>query len=46
LTGEGLRRLLGTAERAGQLRTDCLIARLGEVRKARVGPNRVLRYGK
>ena len=38
LTGEGLRRLLGTAERAGGSLRDDFIARLGEVRKLTRGP--------
>jgi uroporphyrinogen-III synthase len=38
LTGEGLRRLLGTAERAGGSLRDDFIAQLGRVRKLTRGP--------
>lgn len=38
LTGEGLRRLLATAERAGGSLRDDFIARLGQVRKLTRGP--------
>lgn len=38
LTGEGLRRLLGTAERAGGSVQENFIARLGQVRKVTRGP--------
>src|SRR5690606_17617970 len=38
LTGEGIRRLLGTAERAGGTLRDDFIARLAQVRKLTRGP--------
>lgn len=38
LTGEGLRRLLGTAERAGGALRDDFVAKLGQVRKLTRGP--------